>query len=135
MTENSVRRQLPRFAIIGGLGFLIDASILTALVTGMGMGPVSARGVSFSVAVTVTWYLNRKWAFGVDRGVPRGPEYARYLSVQIIGAAINLAVYLVVTMLHPQLGQIPVIPLAIGSGVAMVFNFIAARYWVFAARR
>lgn len=133
MAEHMVRRQLPRFAVVGGIGFIVDATVLTILVNGMGMGPISARGFSFSVAVTATWWLNRRWAFKDSQRVRRGPEYARYLAAQVVGAGINLAIYLAVTYLYPALGLVPVIPLAIGSGVAMVFNFIAARYWVFPA--
>lgn len=131
MTESSARRQLPRFAAIGGVGFVVDGALLTLLVTAAGAGPVAARAVSFPVAATTTWYLNRKWTFLVSSGVRRGPEYARYIAAQVSGAVINLAVYLLVLQLRPKLGEVPLIPLAIGALIAMIFNFAASRYWVF----
>lgn len=134
MPEGVLRGQLPRFAGIGGIGFLIDAAILTLLVNGGGMGPVSARAISFTLAATATWYLNRRWTFRVAGNASQGSEYARYLAVQIVGAVINLAIYLLVLAFQPQLGRVPVIPLAAGALVAMGFNFIASRYWVFAAQ-
>ncbi|NNF52668.1 MAG: GtrA family protein [Gammaproteobacteria bacterium] len=125
---------LSKFIGIGSIGFLIDASILTLLVNAGGMGVVKARAISFAFAVTATWYLNRKWTFTVSERASKGSEYARYLAVQTIGAAINLAVYLVVLHIYPVLAGIPVIPLAMGSAVALAFNFIASRYWVFKER-
>ncbi len=126
-----MRGQLPRFAGIGGIGFVVDASILTALVSFAGLGPVGARGISFAAAATVTWYLNRTWTFAASASARRGPEYARYVVVQVAGAIINLTIYLLAIGMQPELGQLPVIPLAMGAGVAMIFNFLASRSWVF----
>lgn len=134
MPAPSLRDQLPRFAVIGGIGFLVDASVLTVLVNGYGMGPIGARGVSFSAAATVTWYLNRRWTFAASARARKGPEYARYVLAQVLGAIINLLVYLLVIQLFPELGQMPVVPLAIGAAIALLFNFAAARFWVFATR-
>ncbi len=131
MPEHSISRQVPRFATIGAVGFFIDASVLTALVNGMGMGPVLSRGISFPLAVTATWYLNRTWTFKGASPLGKGPEYARYLTVQVSGAIINLGIYLLAINLRPALGQVPIIPLAIGAAIAMIFNFIACRFWVF----
>lgn len=133
MPAPTLRDQLPRFAAIGGIGFLVDATVLTALVNGYGMGPIGARGISFGAAATVTWYLNRRWTFAADASDRRGPEYARYVTAQVLGALINLLVYLLVIRLVPELGALPVIPLAAGAVIALLFNFAAARYWVFAA--
>ncbi len=134
MPAPSLRGQLPRFAAIGGIGFLVDASILTLLVNGYGMGPIGARGISFAAAATATWYLNRRWTFAASASARRGPEYARYVIAQVLGAIINLLVYLLVIRLLPALGAIPVIPLAVGAAIALLFNFAAARYWVFETR-
>ena len=100
---------------------------------GLGLGPYGARAISFTTAVTVTWYLNRRWVF--DRGaVPMSRrEYSSYLLVQIIGALINLGIFVLVIELVPTLARIPVIPLAIGAGAALLFNFAASSRFVFPA--
>jgi len=134
MSERAAHVLFSRFTGIGGIGFVIDASILTLLVNAGGMGAIKARAVSFSFAATATWYLNRKWTFRVADGARKGSEYARYLAVQTVGAGINLAVYLFVLYMYPKLASIPVIPLAIGAAFALVFNFVASRYWVFSTQ-
>ena len=75
MTE---RRRLPGFAIVGAIGFLIDAGVLTLLMTRFGFDPYGARTISFTLAVTATWYMNRQWVFG-RADVPMSKR--EYLSV------------------------------------------------------
>jgi putative flippase GtrA len=131
--QSRLRREALRFAMIGSIGFLVDAAVLTGLVSGLGWGLYEARGVSFSLAVSVTWYLNRRFTFTERRSADRKREYARYVAVQIIGALINLGVYALVASGFPALAAYPVIPLAAGSSVAMLFNFLASRRFAFVA--
>jgi putative flippase GtrA len=124
-------RRLPGFALVGAVGFLVDAGILTALMTGYGFGPYAARAISFTAAVTTTWYLNRRWVFDRQAVPLSGREYFSYVTVQVIGALINLLVFVVAIELVTSLRDIPVVPLAIGAGVALLFNFGASSRFVF----
>ena len=118
-----------KFIVVGGIGFLTEATVLSVLVSLFGVDPITARCVSFPTAVTVTWLLNRIFSFRSRN--PRGRESARYFLVQTIGAAINLSVFLVFTMTFPVLYRHPVIPLAIGSIAALLFNFHFSNKFVF----
>ena len=129
------RREYVGFLVVGGIGFLVDAGILSWLVMVLDWGPYGARLVSFGGAVSVTWYLNRTYTFQQQRVLPRTSEYARYFTVQGMGALINLAVFAAATLTFPQLGAYPVLPLALASGVAMVFNFLGAKFFAFAPQK
>jgi putative flippase GtrA len=122
------------FGAIGGVGFLIEAAVLTWLVRVNGWGLYGSRVLSFGLAVTATWYLNRRFTFARRAGADRGREYVRYFLAQVIGALINLGVYGTIIAAVPVVAAYPVLPLAVGSGVAMVFNFLAARHFAFNAR-
>ena len=124
---------LSRFAIVGVLGFIVDASVLTLLVNGLGQGHIGSRAISFTLAVTVTWLANRRWTF--QPTAQRGKEYAGYLITQVIGAVINLGVYVILIQMWPGLAKLPVIPLAAGAFVAFLFNFFAARRFVYSGFR
>jgi putative flippase GtrA len=113
------------------VGFLIEAVIITWLVSVLDVNIFLARVISFSVAVTSTWAINRNFAFAGLQRERRGREYSAYFLVQIIGAALNLAVFVAVIAAWPHLRAMPVIPLAIGAAVALIFNFAASRAWVF----
>lgn len=122
------------FGCVGVVGFLVDAGVLSALVRLAGMNVYVSRVVSFVLAVFVTWLLNRTWVFKdvEKRDESKKREYASYLLVQGIGALINLGVFSTLIALNPSMKMQPVIPLAVGSFIAMFFNFAGAQLWVFA---
>lgn len=120
-----------RFGLIGCVGFAVDAGVLTWLVRMHGWGLYEARALSFALAVTATWYLNRRYTFSRRPSPDRRREYGRYFMVQTLGAVINLAVYVAVVAALPEISAYPVLPLAAGSGVALLFNFFAARNFAF----
>ncbi len=124
-------RKLPGFVVVGAIGFLIDAGILTILMTGFGFDHYSARAISFTVAVTFTWYMNRRWVFEKSSASMNGREYSSYIFVQVIGAVINLSVFVAVIEIVPSLTSMPVIPLAVGAVTALLFNFSASSRFVF----
>ncbi|MFZ6645593.1 GtrA family protein [Undibacterium sp. TJN25] len=126
--------QVLSFAVVGGIGFLIDAGVLTLLSVHFGVNVYTARVVSFALASLGTWLLNRRHTFGqagVDNAKAGSGEYLRYMSVQAAGAMINLGVFSALVVILPSLARYPVIPLAAGSGVAMFFNFFGARHWIY----
>jgi len=125
-----VRRIMP-FAIVGGIGFAIDGGIVTLLVEIVNLNPFFGRAMSFPIAVTATWFLNRRWTFAANASTRKKTEYGRYFAVQVIGAAINLAIYFVLITDIPSLGVHPILPLGAGALVAMVFNFIGCQLFVF----
>lgn len=125
------------FGIVGAIGFVIDALLLTLLSTKFGLDILSSRAVSFTCATLVTWFLNRTFTFSQQTSYkPQAckKEYFLYLAVQAIGAALNLATFLALIEFNPELRQIPVLPLACGAIVALLFNFTMSRKFVFVNR-
>lgn len=121
-----------RFVVVGGIGFLTDAAVLSLLTSWAGWHPLRARLLSFLCAVTATWWLNRHYTFNEPRVAQhKSREYSRYLIVQGFGAALNYAVFAVAIVSLPVLKRYPVLPLALGSVVAMFFNYFGMRWWVF----
>jgi putative flippase GtrA len=132
--DRSVPTDFARFAIVGGIGFVVDAGILTVLASWLGFNVYASRAVSFATAVIATWALNRQWVFGGlksrhARAV--GAEYLRYVVVQTVGALTNLVVFVAVLAAVPGLIGYPVVPLAIGAIAGLLVNFAGARAWVF----
>jgi putative flippase GtrA len=123
------------FALVGGVGFAIEAVLLTVLTQWADWQPWYARVPSFLVAVLVTWALNRRHTFagrGLDR---RSAEAFFYALIQVCGAAINLAIFGVCLLYWPQLRNTPVIPLAIGAIGGFAWNFVASNALLYARRR
>jgi len=133
MKRRGLGAQAASFVLIGGIGFVIDATVLTVLSVHLHINVFLSRIVSFALASLATWLLNRRHTFGFHQAAATtvGGEYVRYMSVQITGALINLGVFSALIALQPALLHLPVLPLAAGSIVAMVTNFCGARFWVY----
>jgi putative flippase GtrA len=136
MNQAFVKKVLS-FGLVGSVGFAVDAGILTLLSSKMGVNIYLSRLCSFTVAVFVTWLLNRQWVFKVDgpRTTSRTGEYLSYLTVQVVGALINLGIFSLAILYFPGLKTYPIVPLAFGSAGGMFFNFIGAHVWVFKAKQ
>lgn len=85
--------------------------------------------MSFPAAVTVTWLLNRRYTFRTHR--PARAAQARYFAGQAAGALINFGVFIAALQAWPLLQAYPVVPLALGAGIALVFNFCWSQWVVF----
>ncbi len=131
--RESLLQFFPGFVAIGALGFLVDAGILTAVMNGFDANHYAARAISFTVAVTATWYMNRRWVFKRIAAQKSSREYTAYLVVQTVGAMINLSVFVAAIELAPALSVTPLVPLALGAAVALLFNFSASSRFVFSA--
>ena len=132
MSRRDGLRRLARFGAVGVVGFVVDGGLLQLLVAGGLCGPIVARLVSFPSAALATWYLNRRITFG-DHG-PALRSLLRYVLVSSLGTTLNFAVYSALVLGSAAMSARPMIPFAIASVLAMVFNYLGARYFAFSAR-
>jgi putative flippase GtrA len=124
-------RQVLSFAVVGAVGFAVDASVL---IIGMrfGLGKDLGRVVSFLCAVTVTWALNRRFTFADASKGGLFYQWLRFAISQTGGAAVNLGAYFALVHVNPTVAAHPVIGVAVGSLLGMSANFLLARRYVFA---
>ncbi|MBX7199030.1 MAG: GtrA family protein [Rhodospirillaceae bacterium] len=126
--------EIARFAIIGTIGFIVDASTLKLLVALLNMDLYSGRVVSFLTAATGNWMLNRRFTFRQAGDHAPMKQWLKYLGANAVGFAVNystyaaLITYVAVAKAHPVLG------VAAGSIAAMSLNFTVNKFWVFRAR-
>lgn len=123
-------RQLLRFSIVGGMGFLVDAGIVQTLVTVLAWHPIAARIVSFLAAATTTWLLNRRFTFKTTQAAVHR-EWLIYLTCMLAGGAVNWLVYLAVLQQFPATLTLPWIGVAAGSMAGLGINFLLAKLLVF----
>jgi putative flippase GtrA len=120
------------FGFVGAIGFLVDGGMLTFLSLSLGVNIYAARVASFGLATMVTWYLNRRYSFrSANKGANIRTEYLRYLAVQIGGALLNLCVFSSAVYLYRWMEAYPIVPLALGAVVGLIFNFTLSSMWVF----
>jgi putative flippase GtrA len=123
--------QFFQFAMAGTVGFMVDAGIVVCLRRFTPIDLVSAKLVGFSVAVTVTWLINRNVAFTAHADARLLREWMRYVWANGLGGIVNNGVYIVAVFTRQELAQHPEFAVAMGSLAGMLFNYSAARWWVF----
>ncbi|MEM8615579.1 MAG: GtrA family protein [Pseudomonadota bacterium] len=119
-----------RFACVGGLGFLVDAGLTTALI-GQGLDPFSARLIAIGLAMLTTWRLNRALTFGASSD-SQTREGARYAAVAIATATLNYGVYSALVFGLPWMH--PAIAVAFATGVSMVSSYLGYSRFAFTQR-
>lgn len=127
--------QVQRFASVGLVGFAVDAGLLTILNSILRFELLESRLISFFVAVTVTWWLNRNWTFSDYRDVHKTKEWGRYAIVNTAGAAINMGIFFWLTSHYALMAEVPLVPLSIAASVALVFNYSASKRVAFKTRQ
>jgi len=132
-------KQFSRFVVIGfmntGLDFLVLNLLMWWTSIYSGKWIILLNVISFSVAVTNSYFWNKYWTFK-DRDEVEVKEISQYLVVTIIGAGINTGiVFLITTFIQPIFGLSPELwanlAKAAATGVSLVWNFIGYKFFVF----
>jgi putative flippase GtrA len=85
-------RELVKFALVGGIAFLVDTSVFALLKTTiLAPKPVTAKIIAVLVATIVGYVLNREWSFRTRGGRERHHEAALYFTISGIGLVISAA--------------------------------------------
>lgn len=127
-------REVAKFGVVGGLGWVIDNGIYIILHTSLMNGStLKARVVSSSIAILFSWFANRYWTFRHRRGDRVWREFLVFIFVSLIGMAIAILCQYVS---HYILGFKNLDADLISGGVVglilgTIFRFLAYRFFVF----
>jgi putative flippase GtrA len=124
-------RQLLSFAAVGVVGFVVDAGALHLAITMLGTGLYLGRALSYLLAASCTWALNRRYTFRDRRGANRIAEWGRFLAANALGGLINYGTYALLVTFQPRVAANPVLGVAAGSIAGLAVNFLLSRYAVF----
>ena len=124
-------RQALRFAAVGVLGFIVDAGVLTLALRLLGLNLYVGRALSFLVAMTFTWALNRAVTFRSARSASRWSEWGRFGAANSVGGLTNLGVYSVLVATSAVVHRYPILAVGAGSLSGLALNFYLSRTFVF----
>jgi dolichol-phosphate mannosyltransferase len=126
----TTKAQLVRFLMVGGLGILVNLTILWALVNFASLNYLPAAALSFIAAVSFNFAGNRLFAFRAQgKGSVTG-QYAKFFTVSVLSLVINLgALFMLVDLGHLwyMAGQV------IAIVTATACNFAGNKVWTFRA--
>lgn len=120
-----------KFALVGVVAALIDMAVVEVMIRLAHFDYYSARLVSYLVAATAAWALNRRFTFyDADRARAR-MQWLRYLSLNAIGGAVNYGLYAALVSAFAFFRSYPFVAVGFGSLAGMLFNYAASRKLVF----
>ena len=148
LTDPVERTRFIRFAIVGGIGAVIDFAVMNLLVNLFAFSLVLAGTISFIAAVLSNYTWNRYWTYPDSRSKPLFRQLIEFSIVSVIGIIIRIPtlallepiIYRFITNLSsisPLFFEIPAktlsdnITLAIAIIIVLFWNFFVNRYWTF----
>ncbi len=115
------------FVIAGLLALAADMLILEALILA-GLHPLIGRPFAISLAMVVSWLVNRTITFAVP-GPPSFREYARFAAVSWTSQAVNYTIFGAILIARPATP--PLLAVVMASFVSMFVSYFGFRYGVF----
>ena len=139
--------QFIKFALIGAVNTLVDLSVLNVetLLSGVkeGAGYGIQKGFSFLVAVVLSYFLNKRWAFRDQSEKNQGRKFSQFLAISLVGMFINVTVAtLAVTYLKEPVNHLLNLSILTdqiwvslgalcGTAIGLIWNFLGYKFLVF----
>lgn len=127
LLKHRVVRQFVKFGIVGIFSTIIDWGIFYLLNLVFGVYYLTAKVLSFLVAVINSFIWNRRWTFH-SQNQNRGKEFTKFLIIALVGLSVNaLIMYLAVSIFHTR----KIVGLIFATGIVTFWNFLANKYYTF----
>lgn len=123
--------QFVKFGLVGIVGFVVDSGVLYIGLYFLDLNLYTGRILSYLVAASTTWALNRTFTFSSPTRKGVGKEWSLFLLVNGFGGIVNYGAYAVLVSAIVFFAHFPVLAVALGSIAGLVFNFSLSRRFVF----
>lgn len=117
--------QFLRFGTVGVAGFVVDTLVVYGLRGWLGL--YLAGMVSYLVAASVNFVLNRAWTFRGQGSAPPHRQWLLFLLTNLGGFALNRGTYVALIFFSPLCHSHPVLAIAAGAVAGMFLNFHLSR--------
>jgi putative flippase GtrA len=145
LTNPKERSRFLRFAVVGGIGMVVDFGVANLLVNVFSAPLVVAGTVSFACAILSNFIWNRYWTYPDSRSKHVLRQLVQFFIVSIAGLAIRIPIlYFLEPILEKLFISLPFsipvfgpevladnLTLAIAILIVMFWNFFVNRYWTY----
>ncbi|MBQ7162145.1 MAG: GtrA family protein [Bacteroidales bacterium] len=120
--------QLLRYAVVGGVAFVVDYGSLWLLTEVVGLHHLVSAAIAFILGLICNYVISTAWVFGESKVSNRWVEFVIFSIIGVIGLGLNeLIIYLCTDVcgLHYMLSKI------ISTVIIFFWNFFARRFILF----
>lgn len=118
-----------KFGVVGLMNTAVDAAVFLIL-TAAGVPALAAQAVSYGCGVLNSYWWNGRWTFRDADRREGGSELVRFIIINLLVLAGST---FLLFLLNSVLGWSLWISKTATTMVGMLINYMASRYWVFAA--
>lgn len=119
--------QFIKFSVVGASNTVIDFGVYLLSTRVLGFYYLIGNVISFTVAGTWSYVINRKWTFR-DTTTRVHTQYLKFLIVSLVGLGLtSLLLYLFVHHLHLH----DIVGKALAVAIVLIWNFSLNRLWTF----
>ncbi len=124
-------KQFILFSAVGASGFVIDISVYVGLQKLFNANHILARGLSFWVAASSNWALNRNITFKAENKSLKLKQWTFFLIASLLGFSANFGIYYFLTKYIPFFEKYLIAAFIIGIFFGLFINFILSASFVF----
>lgn len=127
MNKKSLKTQIFRFGIVGGLAFLIDYAVLILCKEILGLSVLLSAAIGFTVSVIFNYFASIIFVFNVDTEKDSTKNFIIFIVLSIVGLLLTELIMFVGTdLLKFNYKFIKIV----ATGIVMVFNFITRKMFL-----
>lgn len=122
--------QFFKFSVVGVLAFAIDYGVLMLLSQAMGVDPVAAAGISFSISVVFNYLASMRFVFSHRDDMSASREFTLFIVLSAVGLVINEILMWGGTRAFGSSGMTVTIVKLVATMVVTVWNFFSRKRWL-----
>lgn len=123
-------RQVIKFVLVGAFNTVLDVGLYYVLTRFLFLYYLLAKALSFAVAVTSSFILNRRFTFR-NTDPNKMTQYIRFWLVALIGLGLNT---FILYILVEKAGWFDLYAVIAAVFIVFFWNFTLSRFWVFRNR-
>ena len=120
-----------KFTIVGGIGTIVNLICVFAAYDLLDISYMISLVIAFVVALTVNFFLNRKYTFLGDHKDSIFRQYLTFSGTCIFGFAVNWVVAVVLFETTPFFHEYYLLTTLIGIACGLLVNFLGSKFFVF----
>jgi putative flippase GtrA len=130
-----LRKELSAFGVVGVINLFVDIGLFNQLHFGFGIGPLTSKVISTTVATTCAYFMNRYWSFSHRARTGLAREYTLFFMLNGVALLMGLLVLGTTRYGLGLTGKLSInAAILVGIGIGTVFRFWSYKRWVFPAQ-